>query len=81
MEDPARRARSAALGWLNGHPSLLPRHRGPIPIAWAIRDGDEEIGITFHRMDAELDTGPILAQRRLPLGEYEPREMFTGLGP
>ena len=36
------------LGWLNGHPSLLPRHRGPLPVAWAIREGDEEIGITFH---------------------------------
>jgi methionyl-tRNA formyltransferase len=64
------------LGWLNGHPSLLPRHRGPIPVAWAIREGDEEIGITFHRMDPELDTGPILAQRRYPLGELEPPDMF-----
>jgi methionyl-tRNA formyltransferase len=64
------------LGWLNGHPSLLPRHRGPLPIAWAIREGDEEIGFTFHRMDAELDTGPILAQRRFPIGEYEPPDAF-----
>jgi methionyl-tRNA formyltransferase len=64
------------LGWLNGHPSLLPRHRGPLPVAWAIREGDEEIGITFHFMDAELDTGPILAQRRIPLGELEPPDVF-----
>lgn len=64
------------LGWLNGHPSLLPRHRGPLPVAWAIREGDEEIGITFHRMDAELDTGPILAQRRYPLGELQPPDSF-----
>jgi methionyl-tRNA formyltransferase len=64
------------LGWVNGHPSLLPRHRGPIPIAWAIRAGDEEIGFTIHRMDAELDTGPILAQRRFPIGEYEPPDVF-----
>jgi methionyl-tRNA formyltransferase len=64
------------LGWLNGHPSLLPRHRGPLPVAWAIREGDEEIGITFHRMDAELDTGPILAQRRYPLGELQPPDTF-----
>lgn len=63
-------------GWLNGHPSLLPRHRGPLPVAWAIREGDEEIGITFHRMDADLDTGPILAQRRYPLGELQPPETF-----
>jgi methionyl-tRNA formyltransferase len=64
------------LGWLNGHPSLLPRHRGPLPVAWAIREGDEEIGISFHRMDAELDTGPILAQRRFPLGELRPPDTF-----
>jgi methionyl-tRNA formyltransferase len=66
------------LGWLNGHPSLLPLHRGPLPVAWAIRSGDEEVGITFHRMDAELDTGPILAQRRFPLGEQEDPEVFYG---
>jgi len=66
------------LGWVNGHPSLLPRHRGPTPVAWAIRKGDEEIGVTFHRMDAELDTGPILAQRAYPLGEPEDPEAFYG---
>jgi methionyl-tRNA formyltransferase len=64
------------LGWLNGHPSLLPSHRGPLPVAWAIREGEDEIGITFHRMDADLDTGPILSQRRYPLGELEPPEVF-----
>jgi methionyl-tRNA formyltransferase len=69
------------LGWLNGHPSLLPRHRGPVPVAWAIRNGDEDIGITFHRMDAELDTGPILAQRPITLGEYvEPEEFYPRMG-
>jgi methionyl-tRNA formyltransferase len=71
------------LGWLNGHPSLLPRRRGPIPVAWAIREGDEEAGVSFHRMDATLDTGPVLAQRRLPLGDYEPPDDFYGrrMGP
>lgn len=64
------------LGWLNGHPSLLPLHRGPLPIAWAIRAGDDEVGITFHRMDAELDTGPILSQRRFPLAGPEPPDPF-----
>jgi len=70
------------LGWVNGHPSLLPRHRGPTPVAWAIRAGEDEIGITFHRMDAELDTGPILAQQRIPLGEpEEPDAFYERLGP
>jgi methionyl-tRNA formyltransferase len=69
------------LGWLNGHPSLLPRHRGPLPIAWAIREGDDGIGITFHRMDAELDTGPIFAQRRFPLDGLEfPDAFYPRLG-
>jgi methionyl-tRNA formyltransferase len=57
------------LGAVNGHPSLLPRYRGPIPVGWAIRNGEEEIGYTFHRMDVELDTGPILAQDVMPLGD------------
>jgi methionyl-tRNA formyltransferase len=66
------------LGWLNGHPSLLPLHRGPLPVAWAIRAGDEEVGITFHRMDAALDAGPIVSQRRFPLGGLEPPDSFYG---
>jgi len=79
---PADALAAPTLGWINCHPSALPRHRGPIPIAWAIRSGDDEIGITFHRMDAELDTGPILAQRTMPLGEPEPPESFyPRLGP
>jgi methionyl-tRNA formyltransferase len=70
------------LGWLNGHPSLLPRHRGPVPVAWAIRRGDPEIGVTFHLMDAELDTGPIYAQRAMPVGEYvDPDSFYPRLGP
>jgi methionyl-tRNA formyltransferase len=57
------------LGVVNGHPSRLPRHRGPFPIAWAIREGDAELGLTYHLMDAEYDTGPILAQGTRPMPE------------
>ena len=56
-------------GIINGHPSLLPRYRGPSPVSWAIRNGETELGFTFHRMDAELDTGAILAQAPFPLGD------------
>jgi methionyl-tRNA formyltransferase len=56
-------------GIVNGHPSLLPRYRGPSPVSWAIRNGETELGFTFHRMDAELDTGAILAQAPFPLGD------------
>ena len=69
-------------GWLNGHPSELPRHRGPIPVAWAIRNGDREVGLTFHRMDVDLDTGSIMAQSTMEIGEYtEPNEFYPRMGP
>ena len=54
-------------GALNLHPSLLPRHRGASPIPAAIVAGDRETGVTLMRMDAGLDTGPIVAVERLPL--------------
>jgi methionyl-tRNA formyltransferase len=55
------------LGSVNCHPAMLPRHRGPIPMAWALREGDGQYGVTWHRMDAELDTGAILAQAAVPM--------------
>jgi methionyl-tRNA formyltransferase len=56
------------LGCLNIHASLLPRWRGAAPIQRAILAGDTESGVTLMRMDQGLDTGPILAQRALPIG-------------
>jgi methionyl-tRNA formyltransferase len=58
---------SARLGGVGAHPSLLPRHRGPDPFFWAIASGDEETGVTVHRLEAEYDTGEILAQERLAI--------------
>jgi methionyl-tRNA formyltransferase len=55
------------LGSVNMHPGLLPRHRGPVPMAWVFREGDPHFGLTWHRMDAELDTGPLLAQTTVPI--------------
>ena len=57
------------LGCVNSHPSLLPRYRGPSPIAWQVRDGEPELGMTYHRMDDDFDTGGILAQGTFPLGD------------
>ena len=57
-------------GVLNVHESALPRYRGPAPVLWAIRNGDPTLGVTVHRMDKGLDTGPVLAQRDdVPLPE------------
>jgi methionyl-tRNA formyltransferase len=54
--------------WLNVHPSLLPRWRGPAPVERAIMAGDRETGVTIHRVTPELDAGPIGTQRRFPIG-------------
>ncbi len=63
-------------GGLNIHASLLPRWRGAAPIARAIEAGDETTGITIMRMDAGLDTGPIVAQRAI---DIDPRETAGSL--
>ena len=73
------------LGIINTHPSLLPRYRGPNPIAWTVRSGDRELGYSIHRMDADFDTGPLLAQSTTPIDDVDdPAEvferMFTLLG-
>jgi methionyl-tRNA formyltransferase len=65
-------------GMVNQHPARLPRHRGPIPLSWAFREGDRDFFITWHRMDAELDTGPILAQTSIPVLDEETTIFETG---
>lgn len=67
---PTRLVAAAKNGGVNIHPSLLPRYRGPEPIFWIFRNGELESGVTIHRVDADLDTGPILRQERLsvPIG-------------
>jgi methionyl-tRNA formyltransferase len=65
-------------GVVNTHPALLPRYRGPNPIAWTVRNGDRELGYTVHRMDAEFDTGAILAQGTTPIEDVQrPDQMFA----
>jgi len=55
-------------GCINVHASLLPRWRGAAPIQRAILAGDAQTGISIMRMDAGVDTGPVIAQVRLPIG-------------
>jgi methionyl-tRNA formyltransferase len=54
-------------GCLNVHTSLLPKFRGAAPIQWAILEDEPETGVTIMKMDAGLDTGPILAQAATPI--------------
>jgi methionyl-tRNA formyltransferase len=54
-------------GGVNVHASLLPRWRGAAPVARAILAGDQVTGVSIMRMDAGLDTGPVYAQRQIPI--------------
>src|ERR1044072_2900072 len=55
-------------GTLNVHDSLLPAYAGFAPVIWALINGETEVGVTAHLMDAELDAGAIVLQRAVPLG-------------
>ena len=65
-------------GCLNLHPSLLPRHRGPSPVAGAILAGDDATGVTVMLLDEGMDTGPIVAQRLRSIGPEDDAETLTG---
>lgn len=54
-------------GWINTHFSLLPAWRGAAPVQHALRAGDAVTGVTVFRLDAGMDTGPVLAQVREPI--------------
>ena len=64
------------LGCVNVHPSLLPRYRGPSPVATAVLNGDAVTGVTIMKLDEGMDTGPILAARETRI---EPDEMADAL--
>lgn len=68
--------------WLNVHPSLLPRWRGAAPVERALMAGDAETGVTIHRTTAELDAGPIAAQRAFAVGpEDDAGVVYERVGP
>jgi methionyl-tRNA formyltransferase len=58
-------------GCINVHASLLPRWRGAAPIQAAILAGDSDTGVTIMKMDAGLDSGPILSQRSIPISQED----------
>lgn len=71
-------------GCLNIHASLLPRWRGAAPIQRAILAGDPETGVTIMQMEAGLDTGPMIAAARTPIGAEDTaqdlHDRLSGLG-
>ena len=68
---PARLLEIPRLGWINVHASLLPKYRGAAPIQWAIIKGEARTGVTTMRIDAGLDTGPMLETTELAIGPDE----------
>ena len=68
-----------SLGCVNLHASLLPLWRGAAPIERALMAGDRETGVTLMRMNAGLDSGPILRQRTLEIGELNAAELESAL--
>jgi methionyl-tRNA formyltransferase len=64
-------------GCVNLHASLLPRHRGASPVAAAILAGDAETGVTLMKMDQGVDTGPILARKKIPILAEDTTESLT----
>jgi len=65
-----------AIGCVNFHSSLLPKHRGPNPFSWVLLANDRETGVTFHVMEEGIDTGPVLDQTAFPIG---PRDTALSL--
>jgi methionyl-tRNA formyltransferase len=59
------------MGTINVHGSLLPQYRGAAPINWAIINGEKETGITTFKLKHEIDTGDILLQEKIKIGDTE----------
>ncbi len=71
---PKRIRELPSLGYLiNGHASLLPRHRGAAPIAHCILAGDETTGVSAMRVEREMDAGAVALQRETLIGADESR--------
>jgi methionyl-tRNA formyltransferase len=68
---PVEFLRAPRRGCINVHFSLLPLYRGAAPVNWAIVNGERETGVTTTFIEPELDSGPILMQRRTMIGEKE----------
>ncbi|MFH1089576.1 MAG: methionyl-tRNA formyltransferase [Candidatus Uhrbacteria bacterium] len=65
------------LGFVNVHPSLLPKYRGPTPIQSAIANGDKETGVSIMLLDKGMDTGPLLTQEKIILATDETQVSLT----
>jgi methionyl-tRNA formyltransferase len=76
----------APLGTINAHPSLLPRHRGPLPLFWTYHGDDRVAGVTVHHANERFDAGDVILQDRFDLPRAYPaaeldREVADRAGP
>lgn len=76
---PARWLSLPPRGALGVHPSLLPRHRGRNPYYWSIDAGDDITGVTVHRLEEEYDTGKLLGQREVTIGQRNAWQLARAL--
>lgn len=67
----------AKLGALNVHDALLPKYSGFGAVNWAIRNGEDRTGVTVHMMEAELDSGPVIAQTVVPIHDEDTATAVT----
>jgi methionyl-tRNA formyltransferase len=65
-------------GIVNIHPSLLPKHRGPVPIESVILNGESETGVSLMRLAAKMDAGPVYAQQTIKLQGGETKQTLAG---
>ena len=63
--------------WINAHLGLLPEHRGPAPVFWALYDRDDRFGVSVHVIEPEVDAGKVLAQRAIAIAS---RNLYAGVG-
>lgn len=65
------------LGFINVHPSLLPKYRGASPIQSAILNSEKETGVTIMKIDEEMDHGPVVAYSKLPIANGDNYESLS----
>jgi methionyl-tRNA formyltransferase len=76
---PASVWRQPPLGAVNSHGSLLPRHRGILPLFWIYYHDDRETGVTVHRVSEYADAGDVICQDAFPLARGFPVEQLSAL--
>lgn len=69
----------AKIGCFNIHPSLLPKYRGPSPLFWQFRNGEEKFGVTLHRVNESFDQGNIVAQQSIIMPDGVSKEEASTL--